>query len=86
MKKRISYLVKMLKNEVCQILLQMKKIIPKNPFKKYIQNKYIKDPSSTPKVNIDMVKKVTTDKEMITCNQCRYECLKGKTSKEAHDN
>ena len=40
------------------------------------ENKYMKDQSSTPKVNTDMVKKVNTDKEMITIKKCRYKCLK----------
>ena len=38
----------------------------------YFKNKYIKDHSSTPKVNKDMVKKVNTDEDIITCNECRY--------------
>ena len=51
----------------------------------YFENKYIKDHISTPKVNDDMGKKVNTNEEMITYDECRYECRKGKTSEEAHD-
>ena len=43
----------------------------KNSLKKRLNenyNKYIKDHSSTPKVNIDLVKKVNTEEEIITCN------------------
>ena len=37
--------------------------------------------NSTPMVNKDMVKKVNIDEEMITCNECIYECLKLKPLK-----
>ena len=52
----------------------------------YFENKYIKNHSSTSKVNKDMVKKVNTNEEMITCDECTHEYLRGENSKEARDN
>ena len=53
---------------------------------KYFEDTYIKDISSTAKENKERAQKVDTDEEIIVCNECRYECVRGKTSKEAHDN
>ena len=77
----------MLKNKICQILWKTKKINLKTyQESKEFKNIYTKDNNSyTQKVNRDMVKKVNTDDEMITCNECRYQCFKGKISKEAHN-